>query len=358
MAQSKRLTKKEIKQDRFIETTFKSYEFLQENLKTIIISFVIVVVLVGGVTIYRQYQRNERAEASLAFAQAVEKFQEAENNWLDPEKAGVSKEQFQAAGAKFQTVFQKYSGTLYADKARYNYAETLYYQGDYSGAISQFQSVVETHHPENQILALYAQKAIGNCYEQLGEYDKAIEAYRPEKYKPLSNLPVAIREQAIAESQFSQARCYEKLGRSQDALAIYKDIIDIFKENLEKAIQQKSLELIPKAKSLISALPQLPSLTEAQKLEGQNNYGAFVAYTEAIHSYKVDRDIHGGLTKELRERIQHFESQASDFLKNLIGSECRRYLWASPTTVGKHFVPSSDRVIRCMSSQTLVARDS
>ena len=324
MAQSKRLTKKEIKQDRFVETTFKSYEFLEENLKAIIIGVVVVIVIVGGVVVYRQYQRNERADASLAFAQAAKKYQEAESSRLDPEKSGTSQEQYQAAGAKFQTVFQKYSGTLFADKARYNYAETLYYQGDYSGAISQFQSVIDKHHPENQLLALYAQKAIGNCYEQGGQYDKAIEAYRPDKYKPLLKLPAAIREQVIAESQFSQARCYEKLSRSTEALAIYKDLIDLFKENLEKAILQKSVELIPKAKSLISALPQPLTLTEAQKLESANNsYGAFAAYAEAIHRYKVDKEIRGGLTKELRERIQNFETQANDFLKNL--RDARRY---------------------------------
>jgi predicted negative regulator of RcsB-dependent stress response len=360
MVQSKRLTKEEIKRDQFIETTFKTYEFIKENFKPLLIGLAVVIGVVGGFSIYRQQQQNNRAEAALAFAQAVEKYKEAESSWLDAEKAKTSGEQYQAAGARFQTIFQKYSGTPFADQARYNYAQTLYYQGNYSGAISQFQSVIEKHHPENQILALYAQKAIGNCYEQQGEYDKAIEAYRPEKYKLLPKVPTAIREHALAESRFSQARCYEKLGRSDDALAIYKDLIDLFQENLKGAIQHKSLELIPHAKSLISAIPQPPSTTEAQKLENDGNYyDAFTAYTETIHRYKLNKDLHGGLTKALRERIQTFETKANDFLKNL--REARRYeaegristaLYYDDQAVGLDFAPS-----RSLYEKALLDRD-
>ena len=103
-----------------------------------------------------------------------------------------------------------------------------------------------------------------------------------------------------------------------NALAIYKDIIDLFKANLEKAIQQKSRDLIPEAKALIASLPQPPSVTTAEGLENGGDYHeAFAAYAKAIHDYKVDKDIHGGLTDERRKAINSFEKTANAFLISL-----------------------------------------
>jgi tetratricopeptide (TPR) repeat protein len=325
MAQGNRLTKEEIERDQFVETVLKSYNFLKTHLKSIVIAAAVLVVLVAGISIYSQEQQETRAEASLEFAKAIEKYQEAEDSWLDLEKLETSGEQFQAGGEAFQAIFHKYSGTSFADKARYNYARTLYYQEDYARAIEQFESIKENHQSDNQILALYAQKAIGNCYEQQSQYEKAIEIY-----KNLPDVPVTIREHAIVDFQLSQARCYEKLGRLDDAVAIYKDVIDLFRESLEKAIQEKSRDFIfgrnltPSVKSLLASLPEAPSVAGTEKLENEGAYyEAFVAYAEAVHRYKVNKDIHRGLTKALREGIYNFEKKADDFLKNL--RDARRY---------------------------------
>ncbi len=312
MNQDRRLTKEEIKSDQFVDSTLQVYEFLKENLKSIIISAAIVILVVGGFAFYQHQQQRAQAEAFLKYIQAVEKYQEAESNWLD---ADDTEKPFETAATQLQTIFQRYPRTSVADKARYNYAKARYYEGDYDGAIIHFQAVVNEHQPENQILALYAQKAIGSCYEQKGEYQKALEAYTPGEDK----LPqIAMRDYASSDFLLSQAGCYEKLGDFNNALAIYKDIIDLFEANLEKAIQQKSRDLIPGATALIGALPQPPKVTTAEGLENEGNYrAAFAAYAKAIHDYRVDKDIHGGLTDEQRKNINRFEKTADDFLKNL-----------------------------------------
>ena len=312
MNQDRRLTKKEIKTDQFVDSTLQVYEFLKANLKSIIISVAIVILVVGGFAFYQHQQQQARAEAFLKYTQAIEKYQEAESDWLD---ADGTEKPFETATTQLQAIFQSYPGTSVADKARYNYAKARYYEGDYDGALTHFQAVVNEHQPENQILALYAQKAIGSCYEQKGEYQKALEAYTPAESK-LPQIPM--RDYAFSDFRLNQARCYEKLGDFDNALAIYKDIIDLFETNLEKAIQQKSRDLIPGAKTLIATLPQPPDVITAEGLEGEGNYhAAFAAYAEAIHDYKVDKDIHGGLTDERRKAINRFEKDANDFLKNL-----------------------------------------
>ena len=312
MNQGRRLTKEDIKSDQFVDSTLQVYEFLKENLKSIIIGATIVILVVGGFAFYQHQQQTARAEAFLKYTEAVEKYTEAESDWLD---ADETEQPFETATTQLQAIFQTYPETPVADKARYNYAKARYYEGDYDGAISHFQAVVNDHQPENQILALYAQKAIGNCYEQKGEYQKALEAYAPAEDK----LPqIAMRDYAFSDFRLSQARCYEKLGDFNKALAIYKDITDLFETNLEKAIEQKGRDLIPGAKTLIANLPQPPKVMVAEGLENQGNYhDAFAAYAKAIRDYKVDKDIHGGLTDERRKAINRFEKTANDFLSNL-----------------------------------------
>ena len=360
MAQSKRLTKEEIKHDQFIESTLKSYAFLKENLKSIIIAVAVVILGVAGVWAYQDHQQTQRADASAAFNGALEKYQEAEESWLDAEKVDESRAQLQAATTQFQEVFQKYSGTPFADKARYNYAKTLYQLEDYQGARTQFQSVIEKHAPENQILALYAQEAVGNCYEQEGKYEEAIQAYQEKAYPSTPQLPVTVREFALANAKFNQALCHEKLGQTNKALALYRDLVNKFRENLEKAIQQKSLELIPDVKNLIGDIPEPLALPEAQRLENEGQYyDAFVAYFDAVRDYKVRQDIDGGLTQALRGQIRNFETRASEFIKNL--KDARRYeseagnstaLYYYDQAVGLDFAPT-----RNLYAKALLQRD-
>ena len=318
MAQSNRLSKQEIKHDQFVESTLKSYGFIKENLKTIIIAVVVVIIGVAGVAAYQNHQQTQQANASAAFNQALKKYQEAEENWLDAEKLDDAREQFKTAGSEFQEVFQKYSGTLFADKARYNYAKTLYWLEDYQGARTQFQSLVLEHAPENQMIALYAQEAVGNCFEQEGKYEEAIQAYKEESYPLTPELPITVREFAIANAKYNQALCYEKLSQTDEAVSLYKDLVDQFRENLEKAIQQKSLELIRNAKELISHIPEPLAVSEAESLETEaRGYDALIAYHNSILDYKFRRDVEGGLDDALRTQIRSFDTRVSEFIKNL-----------------------------------------
>ena len=318
MARSNRLTKEEIRHDQFVESTLKSYGFIKDNLKTIIIIVVAVTLGVAGVRGYQNHQQTQHANASAAFSQAFEKYKDAEENWLTTEKTDDAHEQFKTAGSEFQEVFQKYPGTLFADKARYNYAKTLFLLEDYQGARSQFQSLIQEHTPESDMIALYAQEAIGNCFEQEGNYKEAIQAYQEESYPITPQLPIAIREFALANAKYNQALCYEKLGQPNEALSLYEDLIDQFHENLEKAIQEKSLELILDAKELITLIPESLVLSESADLENQGrSYDALISYYNSVRNYKFRRDVEGGLNDSLRKQIRNFEARVSEFIKNL-----------------------------------------
>ena len=318
MARNQRLTKEEIQEDKFIEVVMQTYAFLKDNLRTIIIVVGVVLVAVAGYAAYYQNQETQRSNASLALRQATEAYQNAENSLFDAEKLAESEELLKTAQTELKAVFEKYPNTIFADKARYQYASTLYYQGNYAEARTQFQQIIETHQPENQIESLYAQKAIGNTYEQEGVYEKAIEAYQAKSFPATPQLPPEIRKFVLTEAKSNQALVYEKSGNTDAARDTYKEIIDEFRTVLEAGLERKSLQLLEEAKVVITAIGESIDVSNANKLENEKKYfEAYVAYTDAIRTYKVNKDIQGGLSAELRKQVSSFEKAATTVINNV-----------------------------------------
>ncbi len=318
MARNKRLTKEEIQEDKFIEGLLKIYAFLKANLQTIIVAAVVVLVAVAAYAAYYQNQENRRAEATLALRQATEAYQKAEESLFDAEKLAESEALLKTAQTQLKAVFEKYANTTFANKARYQYANTLYYQGNYTEARTQFQQLIAQHQPENQMDSLYAQKAIGNSYEQEGDYEKAIAAYQAKAFPPTPQLPPEIRKFVLMEAKFNQALAYEKSGNSEAARNTYKEIVDEFRSALEAGLTEKSRELIEEAKAVIDTIGEPLDVSNAKKLEAEKQYfEAYVAYTDVIRAYKVNKDIQGGLSSELRKQIGSFEKAAMTVVNSI-----------------------------------------
>ena len=337
MAKNKRLTKEEIQEDKFINFVLLCYGFLKDNVRTICITLAVVIVAVAAYTIYTQNQDREYAEASADFNAARKISKEAETNFFDttsPEETEDTedtenteddtdepeekKASFEDSKEQLKAFLDKYPNVTYADKARYNYAKNLYYQGKYSEARAEFKTVIETHQPENEIYAFYAQKAVGNCYEQEGKYEEAISAYEEREFPKTTQLPQEIQQYVLSNAKLNQALCYEKIDATEDAKAAYQDIIDDFKQSLEIAIQNKSQDLIKDAKEVLKIIEEPLNLQGAESLESEQlYYKALVEYTDTIRTYKVQQDIKGGLPKEVRKRISSFEDVTTTLMSNI-----------------------------------------
>lgn len=329
MAQKNRLRKEEIQEDKFIDFVLQCYDFLKNNIAAISIALVIAIVGVVGYIVYTQNQQEKYAEAAASFTDATETYNAAETSFLDvstPDESedntededSADKTTFQDAEEKLQIIFEKYPNTALADKARYKYAKSLYYQGKHSEAREQFEKIVDTHKPENQIYALYAQKAVGNCYEQEGDYAKAISAYDAREFPTTDQLAPEIRRFVITNAKYNQALCHEKLNAVDDAKATYKEIIDEFQQTLQTGIEEKSSELIEEAKEVLTVIEEPLDLTKAENLESDGLYfESLTAYTDAIRAYKVKKDIESGLLPDVRKRIRRFEEVANTVVRNV-----------------------------------------
>ena len=332
MSQNKRLTKEEIKEDKFINLVLGCYAFLKDNLRTIIITIAIAIIALAVYLTYTQIEENRYVDASVTFSKATETYKEAETNFFDvssPDEVGEDTQEeptdekvsFQDAEENLHKVFDKYENTTFADKARFKYAKSLYFQGKYPEARMQFEKVIETSKPENQIYALYAQKALGNCYEQEGDYAKAITTYDSKAFPDTPLLAPEIRQYVISNAKYNQALCHEKLNATEDAKATYKEIIDEFKTAVNHGIEQRSFELITDAKTVIQLIEEPIDVTKAEHSETETLYfKALMAYTDAIRTYKVKKDIEGGLQSEIRKRIRSFEDVSTEVIGNVLSA--------------------------------------
>ena len=332
MSQNKRLTKEEIQEDKFINLVLGSYAFFKDNLRTIIITLAIALIAIVVYVTYTQNQENKYVEASVNYTKATETYKEAEKNFFDvsppaetqddtDEELTEEKVSFQDAEENLQAVFDKYGNTTFADKARFNYAKSLYFQGKYAEARMEFEKVIETSKPGNQIYALYAHKAIGNCYEQEGDYANAISTYDAKSFPDTPQLAPEIRQYVISNAKYNQALCQEKLNTVEDAKATYKVIIDEFKDTVNHGIEQRSIELITDAKGVIQLIEEPLDVAKAEHSETEELYfDALVAYTDAIRTYKVNKDIEGGLPDEVRKRIRSFEDISTEVIGNVLSA--------------------------------------
>ncbi|MCY4403882.1 MAG: tetratricopeptide repeat protein [Candidatus Poribacteria bacterium] len=329
MTQNNRLTQEVKQEDKFITLVLDCYTFLKDNARTISIVVAVSVVGVVGYLAYTQNQEKKHAEASTNFSLAAETYRDAETNYFTvsapseneddtEDETSEEKTSFEDAEEKLQIIFDKYANTALADKARYKYAKSLYFQGKYPEARTEFTKVIETHQPENQIYALYAQKALGNCLEQESDYVGAIAAYDGNAFPDTPQLAPEIRQYVITNAKYNQALCQEKLNNSEDAKSLYKEIIDEFKTTVNYGIEQRSIELINDAKEVIVLIEDSLDISGAEGKESDQLYfEALVNYTDTIQAYKVKKDVEGGISSDTRERIRKYEDLVTTVISNV-----------------------------------------
>lgn len=329
MTQNNRLTQEVKQEDKFITLVLDCYTFLKDNARTIGIVVAVSIVGVVGYLAYTQNQEKKHAEASTNFSLAAETYRDAETNYFTvsapseneddtEDETSEEKTSFEDAEEKLQIIFDKYANTALADKARYKYAKSLYFQGKYPEARTEFTKVIETHQPENQIYALYAQKALGNCLEQESDYVGAIAAYDGNAFPDTPQLAPEIRQYVITNAKYNQALCQEKLNNSEDAKSLYKEIIDEFKTTVNYGIEQRSIELINDAKEVIVLIEDSLDISGAEGKESDQLYfEALVNYTDTIQAYKVKKDVEGGISTDTRERIRKYEDLVTTVISNV-----------------------------------------
>jgi tetratricopeptide (TPR) repeat protein len=121
-------------------------------------------------------------------------------------------ENYREAAQAYESVTDLFPGGEYCGLAAYNAAISYQEMEDWTAAVGGFLRFLRDFPDHENGKGLWIQ--IGSIYqEELGEYERAIEAF--EKAAEGGEI-------GLAEIRFRQGECYEKLGQIEEALAAYE----------------------------------------------------------------------------------------------------------------------------------------
>ena len=183
-----------------------SEHFVKKNLKQITAFLVILILIVGGYFGYMElYQKPREIKASDALFGA-------ENNFAKDSSRLVLNGDATSKGVLY--IIKNYSGTKAANLAKY-YAGISYFKiGDFNKSI-EFLKSFSTDAIQIQTLAY---GTLGDAHAELKKYPEALDYY---KKAGTTNTKDDILS---SEFLFRAAQLQEVLGKTDDAVAIYKDI--------------------------------------------------------------------------------------------------------------------------------------
>ena len=228
-----RLSKRQLKEDEFVNTFEKVLHYVSRHSKIFtfgVLALLFLLVAFGGIRIYLE---GYEAKASQAIYLANATYQEnlALLSQDSPmERKGVP--DFEKPLQLYQEVIKQFPRSHRAGEALYQSAQCLYHLSKYDEAISAYQKYLQQH-PRSD-LSLLAGLGLGYCFEEKSEFEKAAAAYS----HAIANNP---NDPLLGEALASLARCQEATGKKDDAVKIYKELIEKFPNSNWKFYAERKL---------------------------------------------------------------------------------------------------------------------
>ncbi len=204
----KRLTKKQIRQDRFITTVMKLAGIVQRNSKRFAIGTAVVLVAVVVVVAVTQHRKRQQA-------QAAEVLGEAQMAKWTGETEEVVK--------LYQRVTQQFGGTRSSGEAWVALGNLYFKKGQVKEAKTAFQKYLKKY-SDDPILTYTAWSGIAACLEEEGRYSEAAQKHRS----------FADRHQDspwAARALWNACRCFRLSGEFQEAKMSLQQIIDFYPDS-------------------------------------------------------------------------------------------------------------------------------
>jgi predicted negative regulator of RcsB-dependent stress response len=201
MRTRKRLTKQQLKRDRFVDTTFDWVVWARENTR--------MVAMVGGgillaalaVVLYRTSQVREARAASQKFQEVIQTY--AAGN-------------FQLAANDFKQFLTQHGGSSYSDEATLYLANSYMLAGDPKSAVKTLEEA--RGRLDGSRLAYEAVSLLGSAYEADGNLGKAAESYAHAGEKARYDFQ---RAQALMD----EGRVYGAQKSTQKAVEAYRKVV-------------------------------------------------------------------------------------------------------------------------------------
>ncbi len=198
----KRITKKELKQDRLVTTYFKVVEILRNNRK--IVSGTITGLIIAAIVVvaYINNRRSDNSKAATELSQVLDAF-----NGGAYQVAINGDPTHNIAGLK--SIVQNYGSSETGEDAKIYLADCYYYLGDYDNALKYFKD----YDGSDGFLQASAYAGVAEVYETKGNYADAAEYYERAVSADSKNF-------LAAQYLVGAARNDIKIGKKQRAITL------------------------------------------------------------------------------------------------------------------------------------------
>ncbi len=200
----KKLTKRQIKEDKLVTAYFKAIDWVQRNSRIVVyaVAGAVAVVLIVTLMIRSERAAEERAAVELARAELQ-----------------ANRGNHEEAVAILESLVEKYGGTAAARMALLDLADMYCRMGEFDLAIKYFDQYLDKHSGYDPLLTASALAGKAACLEGKGDYAAAAEVFLKayDKDPKSFNAPTYLLNAAMA---------YERAGELAKARELCERVID------------------------------------------------------------------------------------------------------------------------------------
>jgi len=217
MATKQRLTKRQIKEDKFVTNLLKAQEYFSEHTGRFAMAVAAVVLVAVVVFFVMSGSQARQQEANEILGKATVDF-----------RAG----NFQLAAVDFQNILDNYAGTDAAAFASFYIANAYFELKNYDQAGEYFRLHLDKYRVDD-MLTVSAMAGIGHCHRGKGEMKEAGDAFF-DAYRRYRDSYVA------ADCLYLGAESYAVAGDSANALKLW-DIFSKLPDQSDRVMQLRQL---------------------------------------------------------------------------------------------------------------------
>jgi len=227
VAKRRRILKKKLKEpDEFISTAARIISWARQNLRLILIGFIIGALVAISLVFWRIKARNREIEGLNSFYRASEMLASAE----DPSSKG-----YQEAMDEFERIQREYPRTDAVQLAQLQLGQGFLNSKQYDKAVETYRKFLDND-PREELYRLLALQNLGYAYEGQGDYQRALDSYQSLVSEGESFLQ--------PWGYFNVGRCYEKLGKREEALKAYRIFLEKFPDSAMASLVKNKIGVL------------------------------------------------------------------------------------------------------------------
>jgi TolA-binding protein len=202
----KKITKKEIKEDKLVTTYFEATTWYETNKKIVNGVLVGVVALAIVIVAYMNNVNSNNQKANTELGKVMPYYDQGK---FDVAIGGNLQENIRG----LQSIVDDYSNTKAGELAKFYLANAYFSQNDLDKALKYFLDVSV----KDEMITASAIAGAGACYEAKKDYDKAASAYEKAAFKSTKDVNAA-------ENMFHAARNYLLAGKKEKAAELFRRV--------------------------------------------------------------------------------------------------------------------------------------